>query len=238
MLHVAHLSKHYGPFVALADITFVVPHGQIVAIVGPNGAGKSTLIRILAGCLSPSEGTVTIGGFDVQRDRMSAAALTGYLPENVPVYSDMTALDTLRFFGAARGLRGPRLQARIDAVVETCGLETVLLAPIGSLSKGLRQRIGIAQSLLHDPPFVIMDEPASGLDPNQTRQLRETLRALRAEKTVLISTHILSELRATVDRVMLIQGGRLMFDDSPAALAEEGSIEDAFWRLTRPVEDA
>jgi ABC-2 type transport system ATP-binding protein len=233
MLHVARLTKYYGPFVALSDITFDVPRGQTVAVVGPNGAGKSTLIRILAGFLAPSDGTVTVGGFDVQRNRLAAAALTGYLPENVPAYSDMTALEVLRFFGAARGIRGDRLRSRIDAAVDACALEPLLHARVGALSRGQRQRVGIAQALLHDPPFVLMDEPTSGLDPNQATQFRATLRSLHQDKTILISTHLLSELPATAERMLLVNNGRLVFDGTPADFAGNGPIDAAFWRLTR-----
>jgi ABC-2 type transport system ATP-binding protein len=232
MLHVAHLTKHYRSFVALDDVTFDIPRGQTAAVVGPNGAGKSTLIRMLAGFLAPTHGTASIGGFDVQRNRLAAAALTGYLPENVPLYPDMTARESLRFFGAARGLRGERLTARIDAVVSACSLEALLHARVGALSRGQRQRVGIAQALLHDPPFVVLDEPTSGLDPNQARQFRDALRAMRADKTIVISTHLLSDLPTTVERVLLIHAGRLVFDGTPATFAGAESIDAAFWRLT------
>jgi ABC-2 type transport system ATP-binding protein len=190
------------------------------------------MMRILTGYLAPSGGAATVKGFDVQRDRLAAAACIGYLPENGPLYPDMTARELLRFFGDARGLSRDILEARIDAVVTRCDLGSVLDKPIGKLSKGLRQRVGLAQALLHDPPILVMDEPTAGLDPNQIRHFRAEVRALGTAKTLLVSTHILQEVEAIADRVLLIHGGRLVFDGTPAALAENGSLEEPFYRLT------
>jgi ABC-2 type transport system ATP-binding protein len=233
IIQVQQLTKFYGHFVALSGVSFEIPEGQIVALLGPNGAGKTTMMRILTGYLTPSAGTATVAGFDVQRDRLEAAARIGYLPENGPLYPDMTARELLRFFGDARGLSRDRLASRIDVVVRRCDLGPVLDKPVGKLSKGLRQRVGLAQALLHDPPILIMDEPTAGLDPNQIRQFRAEVRALGPAKTLLVSTHILQEVEAIADRVLLIHGGRLVFDGSPAELAENGSLEEPFYRLTR-----
>jgi ABC-2 type transport system ATP-binding protein len=238
MIEADRLSKYYGSFVAIENISFSIPEGQIVAFLGPNGAGKSTTMRILTGFLAPSEGTARIAGLDIQRDRIEAARRLGYLPENGPLYLDMTASELLRFFGSARGMDRELLESRIEWVTRQCGLRDVLEKPIGKLSRGFKQRVGLAQALLHDPDVLVMDEPTAGLDPNQIRDFRQNIRALGRTKTVLISTHILREVETTADRVLLVHSGRLIFDGSPAELKEGGSIEEPFYRLTnygRPV---
>ena len=231
MIEANGLSKFYGPFVAVRDISFSIPQGQIVAFLGPNGAGKTTLMRMLTGYLAPSAGSAAIAGLDVRAQRIEASRRLGYLPENGPLYPDMTPLELLTFFGEARELGGA-LKQRIDAVVDLCALQLVIEKPIGRLSKGLKQRVGLAQALLHDPDVLIMDEPTAGLDPNQIRQFRENLRRLRRTKTLLVSTHILHEAEATADRVLLVDGGRLVFDGALDELQENGSIEEPFHRLT------
>ena len=233
MIEAHAVSKCYGVFVALHDISFHVAARQVVALLGPNGAGKTTMMKILTGYMAPSAGSATIAGHDVQRERMAAAAHVGYLPENGPLYLDMTPLELLRFFGEARGLDPKRLRDRIEAVVEQCSLQHIAEKPIAKLSKGLRQRLGLAQALLHDPEVLIMDEPAAGLDPNQVRQFRDEIAALRLTKTMLISTHILSEVMVVADRVILIDNGRLILDGRPAELMTDGSPENTFYRLTR-----
>jgi ABC-2 type transport system ATP-binding protein len=232
MIEARGLTKYYGPFVAVRDLSFVIPKGEVVALLGPNGAGKTTTMRILTGYLAASEGTARIAGCDVQADRLAAAARVGYLPENGPLYPDMTPQELLRFFGEARGLSSDRLKSRIADVVEQCELQQILEKPIGKLSKGLRQRVGVAQALLHDPDVLIMDEPTAGLDPNQIRHFRTNVQQLRELKTLLISTHILHEVDALADRVLLIHGGKLIFDGPPGELKENGSLEEPFYRLT------
>lgn len=232
MIQAQGLSKYYGPFVAIEDISFEIPQGQIVAFLGPNGAGKTTTMKILSGFLAPSRGQASIGGLDVQSQRIKAARKLGYLPENGPLYQDMTPTELLEFFGEARGLSGDDLDDRIDAVIEQCGLDLVLEKPIGKLSRGYRQRVGLAQALLHDPEVLIMDEPTAGLDPNQIREFRENIQKLGQTKTILISTHILQEVDAVANRVLLIHNGRLVFDGAPDELKENGSIEQPFYRLT------
>jgi ABC-2 type transport system ATP-binding protein len=227
------LSKYYGPFVAVHDVSFTIPQGQIVALVGPNGAGKTTVMRMLAGYLAPSSGTASVLGFDVQRDRLAAAKGIGYLPENGPLYLDMTPIEVLRFFGEARGLSSARRKERINAVAEHCDIGLILDKPIGKLSKGLRQRVGMAQALLHDPPLLIMDEPTAGLDPIQIRHFRSHVRELQREKTLIVSTHILQEVEAIADRILVIHNGRLVFDGTARELAGHGSLEQAFYELTR-----
>ena len=233
MIEAHGLSKYYGPFVAVHDASFSIPQGQIVAFLGPNGAGKTTLMRMLTGFLAPSAGRAAIAGFDVREQRIEAAKRLGYLPESGPLYPDMTPLDLLRFFGEARELPPGTLKRRIDAVTEICELGLVLEKPIGKLSKGYKQRVGLAQALLHDPDVLIMDEPTGGLDPNQIKQFRDNIQRLRRTKTLLISTHILQEVEAVADRVLLINSGRLVYDGALADLEENGSLEEPFYRLTR-----
>lgn len=226
------LSKLYGNFAAIHDVSFSVPASQVVAFLGPNGAGKSTTLKILTGYLSPTSGIARIAGFDVAAERIQAAQRLGYLPENGPLYPEMTPLELLRFFGQARGLDDGRLSERIDAVVTQCRLEEVLEKNIHKLSKGYRQRVGMAQALLHEPDILIMDEPTSGLDPNQIREARSLIRQLAQTKTVLLSTHILQEVEAMADRVVMISEGRIVFDGSPGEMAGGEGLEKAFYRLT------
>ncbi len=233
MIEALGLSKFYGDFAAIRDVSFSMPQGQVAAFLGPNGAGKSTTMKILTGYLAPSAGAARIAGLDVNGSRITAAERLGYLPENGPLYPDMTPLGLLKFFGRARGLTGEHLRKRIEAVVAQCALEAVIEKPIQKLSKGYRQRAGMAQVLLHEPDVLIMDEPTSGLDPNQTREVRQTIRELGRSKTVLLSTHILQEVEAMADRVILINRGRVVFDGTPAEMqAGHASLDDAFHALT------
>ncbi len=232
MIEASGLSKYYGAFVAVQDISFSISQGQVVAFLGPNGAGKTTMMRMLTGYLAPSAGEAAIAGHDVRRDRIAASQRLGYLPENGPMYPDMTPLELLRFFGEARRMAPATLQERVEAVVELCALELVTEKPIGKLSRGYRQRVGMAQALLHDPEVLIMDEPTAGLDPNQIRQFRENIQRLGRTKTLLISTHILHEADAVADRVLLVNNGRLVFDGPVEELKENGSLEQPFYRLT------
>ena len=228
------LSKLYGKFAAIRDVSFSVPVGQVAAFLGPNGAGKSTTMKILTGYLTPSSGEARIGGLDIASDRLPAAEKLGYLPENGPLYPEMTPLELLRFFGEARGMDESRLNQRIDDVSSQCHLEHVLEKSIHKLSKGYRQRVGMAQALLHEPDILIMDEPTSGLDPNQIHDVRALIRQLAETKTVLLSTHILQEVEAVSDRVILLNEGRIVFDGSPAEMAGSEGLESAFRRLTAP----
>ena len=232
MIEARGLSKLYGEFAAIRDISFSVAQGQVAAFLGPNGAGKSTTLKVLTGYLSPSAGTARIGGLDVVSHRIEAAARIGYLPENGPLYPEMTPLELLEFFGNARGLSPDRLKRRIDEVVRQCHLEAVLEKSIFKLSKGYRQRVGMAQALLHEPDILIMDEPTSGLDPNQIRDVRQLIRGLGETKTILISTHILQEVEAMVDHVILVNEGRVVFDGTVDEMAAGESLEAAFHRLT------
>jgi ABC-2 type transport system ATP-binding protein len=233
MIEARGLSKQFGSFLAVRDVTFEVPKGQVVAFLGPNGAGKTTTMRLLTGFIAPTKGSARIAGIDVQTDRIKAAEHLGYLPENGPLYPDMTPRGLLKFFGEARGLRSGGLGERIDAVIDQCSLKSVAEKPIGKLSKGYRQRVSMAQTLLHDPEVLIMDEPTSGLDPNQIRGVRQLIRELGKSKTILISTHILQEVQPVADRVLFIHDGRIVFDGSPTEMATGGrTLEDQFYRLT------
>lgn len=230
------LTKQYGRFIAVKDMTFSIPAGQVVAFLGPNGAGKSTTMKLLTGFLAPTSGTARIAGVNVAEDRIAASEKLGYLPENGPLYPDMTPLELLRYFGEARGLSGSVLNARIDEVVTQCVLEQVANKPIGKLSKGYRQRVSMGQALLHDPDVLIMDEPTSGLDPNQIRGVRQLIRELGRKKTILVSTHILQEVEPVADRVLFVHQGRLVFDGTPNELAQGGqSLEERFRELTKDV---
>lgn len=247
MIMASKLSKYYGSFVAIKDITFSIPKGQIVAFLGPNGAGKTTTMKILSGFLAASEGGASIAGFDVFSQRLEASKRLGYLPENGPLYDDMTPSELLNFFGEARGMKIEHLYKRIGEVHKLCDLSEVMEKPIGKLSRGYRQRVGLAQALLHDPDVLIMDEPTAGLDPNQIRDFRTNISKLGHSKTILMSTHILQEVEAVADRVLLINQGKLVFDGSPFDLTRTGTLEETFYKLTatdkseaeskKPVED-
>jgi ABC-2 type transport system ATP-binding protein len=233
MIQAVGLSKFYGPFAAARDVTFDVFEGELVAFLGPNGAGKSTTMKLLTGYIAPSEGVARIGGHDMATDRLAGSARLGYLPENGPLYPDMTPHSLLEFFADARGMSKARRSERIEAVVELCMLGSVFHKPISKLSKGYRQRLGMAQSLLHEPDVLILDEPTAGLDPNQIREVRRTMRKLGEKKTILLSTHILQEVEAMASRVILIHEGRVVYDGPVADLAKEsGGMDEAFKRLT------
>jgi ABC-2 type transport system ATP-binding protein len=233
MIQAEKLSKVYGSFQALKDVSFAIPKGQVTAFLGPNGAGKTTTMKILSGFLSPSSGVARIAGFDVATDRLGAAEKLGYLPENGPLYLDMTPLALLQFFGEARGMGPTRLRDRIEAVTTLLSLKKVLEKPIQQLSKGYRQRCGMAQALLHEPDVLIMDEPTSGLDPNQIRDVRATIRELGKSKTVLLSTHILQEVEAVADRVLFIHAGEIVFDGTPQKMKSiDPSLDEVFHKLT------
>lgn len=238
MIEARGLSKFYGPFIAIKDISFSIPEGQIVAFLGPNGAGKTTTMKILSGYLAASEGHAFLAGLDVSRDRIEVAKRLGYLPENGPLYEDMTPIELLGFFAEARAIEQSEVESRIQKVTDQCALHEVLEKPIDKLSRGYRQRVGLAQALLHDPQVLIMDEPTAGLDPNQIRDFRNNIKKLAKTKTILLSTHILQEVEAVADRVLFVHNGMLVFDGTPNELREDGSLEKPFHRLTndgRPV---
>lgn len=233
MIEANGLSKFYGPFAAVRDVSFQIHKGEVVAFLGPNGAGKSTTMKILTGYLAPSEGVAKIAGHNMATDRLAGSARLGYLPENGPLYPDMTPHSLLDFFADARGMSRQQKEARIQAVVDICMLGSVFHKPISKLSKGYRQRVGMAQALLHEPDVLIMDEPTAGLDPNQIREVRRTMKRLGEQKTILLSTHILQEVEAIASRVILINEGRIVYDGSVTDLAKKpGGLDEAFKQLT------
>ena len=233
MIEAIGLSKFYGPFAAARDINFEVNEGELVAFLGPNGAGKSTTMKMLTGYLSPSEGVAKIAGHDMYQDRIAGSRHLGYLPENGPLYPEMTPYSMLSFFADARGMEGARKKERIEAVIELCDLGSVIQKATSKLSKGFKQRVGMAQALLHEPDVLILDEPTAGLDPNQIREVRKTMRRLRETKTILLSTHILQEVEAMADRVVMINDGQKVFDGSVADLqAVQEDLDHAFHKLT------
>lgn len=225
------ISKRYGDFAALSKVTFEVRRGTVCAFLGPNGAGKSTTMRILTGYLSPTSGAAQVLGLDpsVAEQRRQLAAKLGYLPESGPLYLKMTPAESLEFFADIRSIDNPK--RAIDRAVERCAIGEVLHKPIDKLSKGFRQRVGMAQALLHDPEVLILDEPTSGLDPLQIRQVRTLIRELGRDKTLLLSTHILQEVEAVADEVVMVAEGRLVFTGTKDELTAKGSIEERFVAL-------
>ncbi|MBL8910282.1 MAG: ATP-binding cassette domain-containing protein [Archangium sp.] len=222
MIRIEGLTKRYGMTEALKGLSFEVPRGQVVGFLGPNGAGKSTTMRILAGYLTPTAGKAFVGDVDVSADPVRARAMIGYLPENNPLYEEMMVFDFLHFIAEVRKIDPAQRDARIKSAAERCGLKDVIGKDIGQLSKGYRQRVGLAQAILHDPDLLILDEPTSGLDPNQIVEIRELIKDLGKEKTVILSTHVLSEVQSTCSRVLIINGGKLVADDSPENLPASG----------------
>ena len=234
MIEADHLSKFYGIFAATRDVNFSVYEEEVVAFLGPNGAGKSTTMKMLTGYLAPSEGSARIAGFDMAEDRIEGSKRLGYLPENGPLYPDMTPHSSLDFFAEARGMSRARKRQRIESVVELCDLSSVIYKPINKLSKGYRQRVGMAQALLHEPDVLILDEPTGGLDPNQIRGVRETIKRLGEQKTILLSTHILQEVEAMADRVVLINEGRLVYDGDLKSMDKSNKgLDNVFAEMTK-----
>lgn len=237
MIEAVGLSKFYGDFAAVRDVSFSIDRGEVVAFLGPNGAGKSTTMKLLTGYLSASAGRARIAGHDMGSDRIAGSTCLGYLPENGPLYPDMTPHSLLHFFAEARGMSASHAASRISEVVALCSLGDVLGKPIGKLSKGYRQRVGMAHTLLHEPEVLILDEPTAGLDPNQIADVRERLRHLGRDKTILLSTHILQEVEAVASRVLFIHQGRIVFDGSLTEMRSKGNNLDAiFGKLSAEAE--
>lgn len=226
MIHIDSLTKSYGATKAVKGISFHVGKGQVVGFLGPNGAGKSTTMKVLTGYLEPTSGTVTVKGIDVVKDAVEARRHIGYLPENNPMYEDMMVEDYLDYVAHMRGI-APAARAKAIAVaVERCGLGDKRGKDIGELSKGYRQRVGLAQAILHDPDILVLDEPTTGLDPNQVLEIRNLIKTLGEEKTILMSTHILPEVQHTCSRAIIIADGLLKADGAPASLSSEGNVLD------------
>jgi ABC-2 type transport system ATP-binding protein len=219
-LEVIGLTKQYGAQKAVDNISFQVKQGEIVGFLGPNGAGKSTTMKVATCYLPPTAGTVKVNGLDVQEHPLAVRKLTGYLPEHNPLYLEMYVHEYLRFIGSLHGLGGKALRARVMEVVELCGLAREQHKPIQALSKGYRQRVGLAQALVHDPQVLILDEPTTGLDPNQILEIRQLIKNISTRKTVVFSTHIMQEVQALCSRVVIINRGRIVAD-SPVELLRE-----------------
>lgn len=212
MIEVRNVTKSFGPTVALNDVSFSLKQGEILGFLGPNGAGKSTAMKIITTFLAADSGSVRVDGIDVMADPLKVRSLIGYLPENNPLYVDMLVSEYLRFVGQARGLSGNQLKQRTEWVIESCGIKSVLHKSINELSKGYKQRTGLAQALIHDPEILILDEPTSGLDPLQIIGIRELIHSLAKKKTIIFSTHILQEVAPVTDRVVIINNGNIIAD--------------------------
>ena len=218
MIHVQGLVKEFSGFRAVDGLSFDVPKGQVLGFLGPNGAGKSTTMKMLTTFIEPTGGTATIGGADICTESLKVRAMIGYLPESAPSYGEMTVSEFLRFIAEVRGKRGAEAVRAADAMKPICALEDVWDQPIETLSKGYRQRVGFAQALIHDPPVLILDEPTDGLDPNQKHEVRQLIRRMGRDKTIILSTHILEEVEAICERAIIIARGRIVADASPADL--------------------
>ena len=229
MLAVKNLQKAFGPLLAVRGVSFNAEQGEVVGFLGPNGAGKTTTMRMITGFLPPTAGTAMIAGHDISEDGREAKKNIGYLPENAPVYGDMTVTNYLAFIAEIRGFTGSTRNKKVDETIEKCRLTKVRHQAIGTLSKGFRQRVCFAQALLHDPPVLIMDEPTDGLDPNQKHLVRTMIREMSARKTIVVSTHILEEVEAVCTRAIIICNGAIIANGTPAELKARsrlhGSVE-------------
>ena len=228
MIEVAKLTKRYGDLAAVDDVSFTAPAGQILGFLGPNGAGKTTTMRIITGFLPATSGTVRVEGFDVFEQSAEVRRRIGYLPETPPLYSEMTVVPYLRFVARLKGMSRGDIPAALDRVLATCGLTTVADRMLGHLSKGFRQRVGLAQALIHDPPVLILDEPTIGLDPRQIIEIRGLIKTLAGKRTVVLSTHILPEVSQVCDKVVIINDGRIVIEDLLTNLTRTRSLEEVF----------
>jgi ABC-2 type transport system ATP-binding protein len=223
MIEVSQLTKKYGSTLALDHVTFLIQPGEVVGLLGPNGAGKTTMLKLLTGYLPPTEGAARVANFDVVDASLDVRRRIGYLPETNPLYEELAVYESLEWTARLRGMEPASTPAAIRHVIETCGLASVFGKDIAHLSKGYRQRLGLAQAILHDPEILILDEPTSGLDPNQQLEVRQLIQQLKQKKTVLLSTHILSEAQSACDRVLIIHEGKIVADGTPDLLRERMS---------------
>jgi ABC-2 type transport system ATP-binding protein len=229
------LTKTFGGFIAVDNVSFQVRRGEVLGFLGPNGAGKSTTMRMLAGFMTPTAGTARILGHDVQTDGVAARRVLGYLPEGAPTYPEMSVEGFLRFCARVRGFSGLEMLERVDRALGLTSLQDVRAQTVETLSKGFKRRVGLAQALLHDPAVLVLDEPTDGLDPNQKHEVRGLIERMAPEKAIVISTHILEEVDAVCSRAIVIAGGRIVADETPAELARRhpsGRLEDVFRTLT------
>jgi len=220
MIRVQDLTKFFGPKKAVNGVSFTVEKGEVLGFLGPNGAGKSTTMRMITGFIPPTEGTVSVGGFDMLDDPLRAKRLIGYLPESAPAYSEMSVTDFLSFVAELRGLRGDEKSAAVDRVIEMCFLDSVAHQTVETLSKGYKHRTCFAQSIIHDPEVLILDEPTEGLDPNQKHEVRTLIRRMGERKAIIFSTHILEEVEAVCSRAIIIDRGQIVANGTPAELKQ------------------
>jgi ABC-2 type transport system ATP-binding protein len=241
MISVSNLTKTFGRTVAVDDISFEVSRGEVLGFLGPNAAGKTTTMRMLTCYLTPDSGTATVAGFDIMDDSLEVRKRVGYLPESAPLYMDMDVVSYLEFVAAVRGISRDQRLERIRRMIETCGLQRVVGRNIGQLSKGFKQRVGVAQTLIHDPEILILDEPTTGLDPSQIIEIRELIKEIGQERTVILSTHILPEVEATCSRVLIINEGKLAASGTPEELQSAAGGEESVYVSVRsgdtPVEE-
>ena len=224
MITVDHVSRRYGDFVAVNNVSFTIGHGEIVGLLGHNGAGKTTIMKMLTGYLEPSEGRIAIADFDIESQSKDAQRLIGYLPENLPVYPEMTVVDYLYFAAHMRGVAEQERDQAVRTAIARTNLADKAFSPISTLSRGYKQRVGVAQAILHQPKLLILDEPTNGLDPQQTEQMRELIRTLAQDATVILSTHIMQEVDALCSRVLILKGGRLAVDEQLATLRNSNTL--------------
>ncbi len=233
LIVVAALTKQYGNQLAVNEVSFTCDKGEIVGFLGPNGAGKSTTMKIITGYIPATSGKAEVCGFDVAQQAAEVKKRIGYLPEHNPLYLDMYVREHLEFAGKLYGLKGALLQSRVDEMMNRCGLEREQHKKIGALSKGYRQRVGLAQALIHNPPVLILDEPTTGLDPNQITEIRQLILSTAQDKTVILSTHIMQEVQAICHRAIIINLGEIVADAPVSELTANASLEDVFRRLTQ-----
>ena len=231
MIEVQHLTKRYGDLTAVSDISFSVASGQILGFLGPNGSGKTTTMRIVTGFLPATSGTVKVAGFDIFDDSFEVRRRIGYLPENPPLYNDMTVTAYLRFVARIKGMPRAEIADALDRVLTRCGLTKVADRVTGHLSKGFRQRVGLAQAIIHNPAVLVLDEPTIGLDPQQIIEIRALIKELAGTHTVILSTHILPEVAQVCEKVVIINAGRVVMEDILANLTQEQTLEDVFLRV-------
>jgi ABC-2 type transport system ATP-binding protein len=235
MIEVSHLTKRYGGLTAVDDISFNVEAGQVLGFLGPNGAGKSTTMKMIAGFLAPTAGSIRVGGHDVEQAPLAAKRIMGYLPEGAPSYGEMTVAAFLNFIADIRGLKGDLRAKRKKDVIERLSLQGVMQQSIETLSKGFRRRVGLAQAIIHDPQVLILDEPTDGLDPNQKHEVRSLINQMAKDKIIVVSTHILEEVDAVCNRAMIIANGKVLADDTPTklkAMSPTGRLDDVFRSIT------
>ncbi len=236
MIKVENLTKAFGPKIAVNDVSFTVERGEVLGFLGPNGAGKSTTMRMVTGFIPPTAGKITVGGHDVVEDGIAAKRLIGYLPENAPGYADMTVHGFLNFSAELRGVRGDERKRAVNRAIELCFLENVLHQTIDTLSKGYKHRTCLAQSLIHDPDVLILDEPTDGLDPNQKHEVRNLIKRLGSNKAIVFSTHLLEEVEAACSRVIIIDRGRIVANGTPAELKARSERAGAVHLLARGIQ--